>query len=116
MNRHIRLSFAFLMLGLLATAAGPALAADAPTPAVEAELTAKATPAVTPAEPALDGALEQSWPQYGDCALWCGTGQYWHYYVTREECCSGTLTCPDGSYSSGYAFYPYQGFAEFCSV
>lgn len=117
MNRHIRLSFAFLILGLLATAAGPALAADAPTPAVEADLAAEATPAVTPAEPVLDGALEQGWgPGYGNCALWCDGQTFWYYNVTRNECCSGTLTCPSGAPSLGYAWHPYQGYAEFCSI
>ena len=109
------------LAGLLALVAVPGFAAD--EAALSPELTeatvatTEATPAVDPTEPALESALETSWPfpQDGDCILWCGSGQYRYYNVTRDECCGGTLTCPDGSYPGGYAFYPYQGFAEFCS-
>lgn len=106
---------------LLALGAAPGFAADEAALAdALTEVTipaAEVTPAVGPIEPELEGILAQSLDsQYGDCALWCGTGQYWYYNVTRDECCSGTLTCPNGSTSTGYAFYPYQGVAEFCSV
>lgn len=118
MTHRPRTTLCLLILCLLTMAAGPALAADAPAPpAVEADLAVQPAPAITPAEPAVEGALEQArYTQYGDCALWCSGQQHWHYGVSRGVCCSGTLTCPDGSYSSGYAFFPYQGHAEFCSV
>lgn len=124
MTTRPRLPCHLLVLAVLIGLAGPALAADAPAPAlsrvapaVDGGSAPEAAPTVTPAESPLDSALEQGLdPQYGDCALWCDGQQYWYYFVTREECCSGTLTCPGGAPSSGYAFYPYQGFAEFCSI
>lgn len=87
-------------------------------PAVEpAVAVAAAQIAETPAGEPADAAIAPGFNQYGDCALWCGgPGPHWHYGVSRETCCSGSLTCPDGSSASGFAFYPYQGFAEFCSV
>lgn len=109
------------LAGLLALGAAPGFAAD--EAALSAELleatvpATEVTPAVNPTEPALESSLEQSlnFPQYGDCSLWCGSGPYRHYYVTSVECCSGTLTCPDGSNPHGYAFYPYEGYAYICS-
>lgn len=136
MTIHPRRSTHLLVLALLLAFAGPALAADATNPATPAEPAASdplaeagvapdAAPADSPAEPAteppaesaLDSALEQSLDsQYGDCVLFCDGQQVRYSFVTRDECCSGSLTCPDGSTSTGYAFYPYDGFAEFCSV
>lgn len=106
------------LVGLLALGVAPAFAADESalaTELTEATVAAtEATPAADPTQPALESAV--IWDPKGDCALWCGGGQYWYYYVTRSECCSGTLTCPDGSNPGIYAFYPYQGFAEICTI
>lgn len=124
MTTHPRLSTHLLVLALLVAFAGPTLADDAPNPAsstappaVALGVAPEAAPVGTAAEPALDSALDQSLgSQYGDCVLFCGGQQYTYSFVTREQCCSGSLTCPGGSPALGYAFYPYQGFAEFCSV
>lgn len=131
MTTHPRRSAHLLALALLVAFAGPALA-EAPDPASSTEPAAvepadapeaapagtpEAVPGDTPVQPALDSALEQSHdPQLGDCVLWCSGEQFRYSWVTRGECCGGTLTCPDGSQAAGYAFYPYQGVAEFCST
>lgn len=118
MNRP---SFFLVCLALLTLAvATPASAAEiAAQDATSAEpgIAPNATPAGAAVEPVLDFALEQSFTsQYGDCRLFCDGQQYTYSYVTREECCSGSLTCPNGLPAATYAFYPYQGFAVLCSV
>jgi len=120
MTTHPRLSTYLLVLALLVAFAGPAFADDGPNPAtstVPPSVAPEAAPAVTAAEPAPDSALDQSLvSQYGDCVLSCGVQQYTYSFVTRVQCCSGSLTCPSGVPAFSYAFYPYQGFAELCSV
>jgi len=128
MTTHSRLSTHLLVLALLVVFAGPALADDAPNPATSTVPPAialgdspgvapEAVPAGTAAEPAPDSALNQSLgTQYGDCVLLCDGQLYTYSFVTREQCCRGSLTCPSGSTTHGIAFYPYQGFAEICSV
>jgi len=119
MTTQPRLSTYLLALALLVAFAGPALADGAPDPAtatVPPAVAPEAVPAVTAAEPAPDSALNQSlFTQYGDCVLACGVQQYTYSFVTRDQCCSGSLTCPSGVPAFSYAFYPYQGFAELCS-
>ena len=107
---------AILALAVAAPVSAAEIAAQDETSA-EPGIAPKPTPAGTAVETALDTALEQSiGSQYGDCVLFCDGQQYTYSFVTREECCSGSLTCPNGFPALGYAFYPYQGFAEFCSV
>jgi len=124
MTTHTSSSSYLLVLTLLVVAAVPALAADAPNPATspappaaELGMATEAVPAGTPAVSPRDSALEQGFgSQYGDCSLWCDGQRYVYGFVTRDQCCSGTLLCPSGSPATSYAFFPYQGFAEFCNV
>ena len=123
MTTHPRLSTYLLAPALLVALAGPALAGDAPDPEMPATPQA-AGPADAPAEsgtervadPAPDSALAQSSSsQLGDCLLSCDGEQVTYSSVTRDECCSGSLTCPDGSQPAWIGFVPYDGgFGEFC--
>jgi hypothetical protein len=109
------LTCALAVAGLLALAPAAFAADAAPAPEVQ-EAEAAPTLSVDPGDGAvpLYGGLED---ERGDCNLYCFPGgSYWYYGVTRGECCGGQLTCPGGGTPTGYAFYPYQGFAEFCST
>lgn len=124
MSPHTRRSTPLVALALLVAFAAPVAATEAPepatptgTPAVEPAVAPEALPAGAPDEPALESPLEQSFgSQYGDCVLFCDGQQVRYSFVTQGQCCGGTLTCPDGSHPGGAAFYPYQGFAVFCST
>jgi len=118
MNRPSVLLACLALLTLVV--ATPAFATEiAARDATSAEpgIAPNATPAGAAVEPVLDFALEQSFTsEYGDCRLFCDGQLYTYSYVTREVCCSGSLTCPNGSSAAAYAFYPYQGIAVLCSV